>query len=1261
LGKLEDRIGSVSRGTGPLVFISYAHEEKHWLERLRVYLKQYEAAGEFERWDDAYIKVGDEWRREITGALARARIGVLLASTPFLASDFIRTQELPALLAATASGALRIICVPVSAGDFAHSGLTAYQWSRSPDQPLDRLTKPRRNQELVRIAREIRDAALACPATERLSTAPPAPYIPLVAKTERLDRRTGRLYGVPALPPFFVSREGPTRAVKRALLSGTTSVALCGVGGSGKSVLASDLVRDPELLSAFPDGVYWLTLGEAPALATLLQQFLGWLAPANVPDDLSQLREALRAALENRSCLLVLDDLWRASDAFAFDVLGAQCRVLVTTRNRGLAEAIHAETVSVEAVSDEEAVELMARRSGVSPSDLPEMTRPLTLVAAQVSSTCSWDAVSKAFDRALTDYDQDQTGSVFSAMQVSIGSLDVDRRERLFDLAIFPEDAEVPTPIVLALWESAGLSRESGARLIDFLADRNLVHRAEGGIRLHDLQRDYLHLRVEDLAQIHGRLLDAYVRTLEGQWAKLPTDNRYLWKHLAYHLAAAERPEELQQLLLDPSWAAERIRLDGVASLVADFEYVAAIPGMLEVQAAIRQSAHVFAADRLQLPSQLAGRVARKDLRATRYLHERLAFFGQWPWLRPLSASLVPPPGLQRTFEVEPGDASTLAIGRDERLFAGTSKGQIRSWDVATGAEFRPLADGLGFVHSVRVTVSGERLLSASVNGGLQLWELSSGRLLWQRQFDADVVRAEPIADDGSRAIIELQPRAESDGGVVRLFDFHDAAAGWTTGGCHRMVAATGAGVALAIFHDKELRKIDIESGRALASVLLPMQPTGIAIRSDGGMCASGDAEGRVYIWDGHQAPFLLGREQDNVRALAFAPAPDELLAADGILPHFVLWNIPSRQRRLAFLAHGWAVQALIPGVGAHEFASAADKTIKLWNLDSAMEQRADPVHHTPIPATAFSSDGRVFASGGNDGRVAVWTVERGTLMECVLNGGPRVRAVWVSADAARVAWWNDSNGCVVRAGGTHGSDRLRLEGVSAASFTQNVDCAVIVRADTQLSFWSLDSGLRELPGTKQEIRDVQIAQSGRWALSSHQSGVVRLWDLHSGEIIREERNDSGAQIAFWKSGDGELAGWLWPSGHASICELPAMTMSNHAWPKNRWLTADPSILIGHDDDPATTVVAHLDSNQELKIREVRGPISAGPDGRRLVAATPSFSRVLTIWDARTGDVVARFTAGEGEIHSPCWSPDGRVVVIAERVGTLHFLRLEGI
>ncbi|MET0425900.1 MAG: toll/interleukin-1 receptor domain-containing protein [Actinoplanes sp.] len=70
-------------------FVSYSHRDRAWLDRLLEHMAALERWQLVETWSDQRIGLGADWEREITEALAAARIAVLLVSPGFLASKYI--------------------------------------------------------------------------------------------------------------------------------------------------------------------------------------------------------------------------------------------------------------------------------------------------------------------------------------------------------------------------------------------------------------------------------------------------------------------------------------------------------------------------------------------------------------------------------------------------------------------------------------------------------------------------------------------------------------------------------------------------------------------------------------------------------------------------------------------------------------------------------------------------------------------------------------------------------------------------------------------------------------------------------------------------------------------------------------------------------------------------------------------------------------------------------------------------------------------
>lgn len=98
---------------------------------------------------------------------------------------------------------------------------------------------------------------------------------------ERSKLRIGAPFQAPPLPPHFVPRLDACQDLKTRLLAEDTRApgvlvvsAIHGLGGIGKTVLATALAHDSEVQDRFPDGVLWATLGQEPDLLSLLSRWI---------------------------------------------------------------------------------------------------------------------------------------------------------------------------------------------------------------------------------------------------------------------------------------------------------------------------------------------------------------------------------------------------------------------------------------------------------------------------------------------------------------------------------------------------------------------------------------------------------------------------------------------------------------------------------------------------------------------------------------------------------------------------------------------------------------------------------------------------------------------------------------------------------------------------------------------------------------------------------------------------------------------------
>jgi internalin A len=93
------------------IFVSYSHENLTWSKRLSFLLKAKANVNPLQSWHDTALKAGDPWDKEIRIELERMDIFLCLVSYQFLASDYIKTVELPRAMARHKNGEIEVVPV----------------------------------------------------------------------------------------------------------------------------------------------------------------------------------------------------------------------------------------------------------------------------------------------------------------------------------------------------------------------------------------------------------------------------------------------------------------------------------------------------------------------------------------------------------------------------------------------------------------------------------------------------------------------------------------------------------------------------------------------------------------------------------------------------------------------------------------------------------------------------------------------------------------------------------------------------------------------------------------------------------------------------------------------------------------------------------------------------------------------------------------------------------------------------------------------
>ncbi|MBX9255518.1 hypothetical protein H1Q63_16520 [Desmonostoc muscorum CCALA 125] len=410
----------------------------------------------------------------------------------------------------------------------------------------------------------------------------------------------------PPLPAHFVERPEYSNDLKTRLLNGSSSesrtlviTAIHGLGSVGKSTLAAALAHDAEVQTRFCDGILWATLGQQPDVLALLSGWVQALGDYSFkPTSVTATSNHLRTLLYDKAVLLVVDDAWNTENAQAFNVGGARCQVLVTTREGHIADALAASTYSLNIMKPDQAMELLTKKlrreiTGTERHSAENLAKgvgylplALELAAAEVAYGTTWDellgdiqqevARLTSFDRPEAEEITDEASlkrlSLTASLNLSVKRMPAEKQQHFSWLGVLPEDVNINKMMAATLWQ---MDKRDAAKMLQYLRNKALlltgVPLADGmpTYRLHDLFHDLacnlltassVPKRPGDLvglglnlADVHAALLEKYrQKTQNGLWHTLPNDG-YIHQHLVWHLEKAGQLEEIHQLLREES------------------------------------------------------------------------------------------------------------------------------------------------------------------------------------------------------------------------------------------------------------------------------------------------------------------------------------------------------------------------------------------------------------------------------------------------------------------------------------------------------------------------------------------------------------------------------------------------------------------------------------------------------------------------------------------------------------------------------------
>lgn len=1008
------------------------------------------------------------------------------------------------------------------------------------------------------------------------------------------------LHAVEALPAHYLGRPLELSRLNDAVLAdllrpevvtlGKQVVGLSGMGGIGKTVLASAFARSCQVRRSF-DAVVWLRIGQKPSVLECLRRAGTALGDTDTGAyaDPGAAVGRLAGILAQRKTLLVLDDVWEVAHVAPFRdaVAGTRCRLLLTTRIAGIPPRLGAILHDVGLLDNEDALCLLAEWAGAPAKALPDIASrvagecgglplALSMVGAMIRLRGGgWDnALHKLKSAELSKLRQEFPNypypDLLRAFQVSVDALrerEVQARyprieKRYFELAVFPPGVAVPEDALGVLWGASGLDTFSVQDYVDALAERSLLRRGEGGrIILHDLQADYVRGKATNTAALHRRLIDAYRKECPRGWSSGPDDG-YFFQNLPFHVNEGKGGVELAGLLFDYEWLRAKLKATDSWQLSADFELLKEDCGAKALRQALEMSASRIARNPTQLAPHLCGRLSDSTDTSIRKLLESVARKTEGIWLRPLTPCLSTPGGLLLRI-LDAGLTWITALARlpSGELACASHDGTIYLWDLDSGRR-REFYGHEHWVEALILTPDG-RLISSGADSTVREWDTESGtsRVLLERRATAlallpgGVVVGAGYKDGlwalklGSKKPQLLKGHADKANNVIALPggrlvsagedilriwdpDLRSSRAWKAKKDGLKAFAATSGGKILLGGNDGAILELDPDSLAQRPIVQYGKYLEQLAV-SPKGRVASADSDG-IHIWR-YGAAALTALAATGVKSLEWLS--EDRLAAGCYDGKVRLFDVSRDQthvreptepvRALGITDAGWVVFRREEG------------PVLGWHYQRKTERKILDKGDF-FGSIAIASNGLVLRdAAAGDHVIAVMpgvaTPRRYHIPDSEfyveLADANGTRVVAAQHEPGRIWVWDtpDDNPKVLKLGESVSDVRTNLAGqVIACSY----DGTVRIWAPGLRTSRLLEKRRNE--DEEEGASSVAISDDGRWAAVGMISGVIHLWDLRSGrrtDLYGHEK-DFVTALAFLPGGH------LLSGGHDSTLRL---------------------------------------------------------------------------------------------------------------------------
>lgn len=240
------------------------------------------------------------------------------------------------------------------------------------------------------------------------------------------------------------------------------------------------------------------------------------------------------------------------------------------------------------------------------------------------------------------------------------------------------------------------------------------------------------------------------------------------------------------------------------------------------------------------------------------------------------------------------------------------------------------------------------------------------------------------------------------------------------------------------------------------------------------------------------------------------------------------IWELNTGELRQTLSGHtSFVNRLLISPDGSYLLSASADKTIKVWDLNTGELHHTLEGHTSFVDELLFSPDGQRLVSSGADKTIRVWDWQRGELLHTLAGHAGFINRVAIAPDGETLISGSADKTIKIWSLST-GAERLTLEGhtsfVNSLVVSPDGQWLVSGSADKTVRIWRLATGELEhvLDAHTNFVNDLAISPDGQWLVSASADKTVCIWQLATGELRQTLTEHQGYVNRVQISQDGQ-------------------------------------------------------------------------------------------------------------------------------------------